>query len=221
MNAYEKKMMGLRIKQAREAKGLTQDELAEKLKIKSRVSISNYEAGRSVPPGDVLRDLADILNTSTDYLLGRDKPFEPISTGERDIGWAIREERQALGLTQKELGDLIGVSQKQISNYELGVSPIDELTLEKLMRVFNTSYPAFLNKYNMWDEYIPPEFDGDVDKYLAFKKAEAEDAMRDPGYDIQTLAAHHDGEEWTEEELQEIEKFKEFVRMKRKMKQQE
>jgi hypothetical protein len=39
--------------------------------------------------------------------------------------------------------------------------------------------------------------------------------------DIQTLAAHHDGEEWTEEELQEIEKFKEFVRMKRKMKQQE
>lgn len=34
--------------------------------------------------------------------------------------------------------------------------------------------------------------------------------------DIQTIAAHHDGEEWTEEELDEIERFKEFVRMKRK-----
>lgn len=30
-----------------------------------------------------------------------------------------------------------------------------------------------------------------------------------------TIAAHHDGGEFTEEELNEIEKFKEFVRMKR------
>lgn len=36
--------------------------------------------------------------------------------------------------------------------------------------------------------------------------------------DIQTIAAHHDGEDWTEEELEEIEQFKEFVRMKRKQK---
>ncbi len=42
-----------------------------------------------------------------------------------------------------------------------------------------------------------------------------------PPDEIQTLAAHHDGEDWTEEELAEIERFKEFVRMKRKMKQQE
>ena len=35
-------------------------------------------------------------------------------------------------------------------------------------------------------------------------------------YDIQTIAAHHDGDEWTEEELEEIERFKEFVRSKRK-----
>lgn len=34
--------------------------------------------------------------------------------------------------------------------------------------------------------------------------------------DIQTIAAHHDGDEWTDEELEEIERFKEFVRMKRK-----
>ncbi|WP_368431738.1 helix-turn-helix domain-containing protein [Sutcliffiella sp. BMC8] len=34
--------------------------------------------------------------------------------------------------------------------------------------------------------------------------------------DIETIAAHHVGDEWTEEELEEIERFKEFVRMKRK-----
>lgn len=34
--------------------------------------------------------------------------------------------------------------------------------------------------------------------------------------DINTIAAHHDEEEWTEEELEEIRRFKEFVRAKRK-----
>lgn len=33
--------------------------------------------------------------------------------------------------------------------------------------------------------------------------------------DIHTIAAHHNGEDWTEEELEEIEKFKEFVKSKR------
>lgn len=33
--------------------------------------------------------------------------------------------------------------------------------------------------------------------------------------EIQTIAAHHDGDDWTEEELDEIERFKEFVRLKR------
>ncbi len=32
---------------------------------------------------------------------------------------------------------------------------------------------------------------------------------------IYTLAAHHDGDEWTEEELQSIEDFKNFIKNKR------
>ena len=35
---------------------------------------------------------------------------------------------------------------------------------------------------------------------------------------IETVAAHHDGEDWTEEELESIEEFKEFVRMRREQK---
>lgn len=34
--------------------------------------------------------------------------------------------------------------------------------------------------------------------------------------EIETIAAHHDGEEWTDDELAEIERFKEFVKQKRK-----
>lgn len=33
--------------------------------------------------------------------------------------------------------------------------------------------------------------------------------------EIHTIAAHHDGEEWTDEELSEIEEFKKFVLSKR------
>lgn len=36
---------------------------------------------------------------------------------------------------------------------------------------------------------------------------------------IETIAAHHEGEEWTEEELEEIEAFKEFVRMRRQQRE--
>lgn len=36
----------------------------------------------------------------------------------------------------------------------------------------------------------------------------------DNDYEIKTIAAHHDGE-WTKEELEEIEQFKNFVRMRR------
>ncbi|MCI9883858.1 helix-turn-helix transcriptional regulator [Bacillus sp. FSL W7-1034] len=32
---------------------------------------------------------------------------------------------------------------------------------------------------------------------------------------IETVAAHHDGEEWTTEELEEIEKFLQFIKSKR------
>jgi len=38
--------------------------------------------------------------------------------------------------------------------------------------------------------------------------------------EIGTIAAHHDAEDWTEEELEEIERFKAFVRMKRNQKQE-
>lgn len=36
-----------------------------------------------------------------------------------------------------------------------------------------------------------------------------------PEEPIETIAAHHDGEDFTEEELEEIEKFKEFVKARR------
>ena len=59
-----------RLKALREAKGLTQTQLSEKLNI-GRTSVSNYELGLRTPDIDVLADMANFFNVTTDYLTGR------------------------------------------------------------------------------------------------------------------------------------------------------
>ncbi|AQR79605.1 transcriptional regulator [Paenibacillus larvae subsp. larvae] len=87
--------MGLRIKKLREEKGLTQDELAEMLGMK-RTNIANYEAGRVIPPGNVLRDLADIFAVSTDYLLGRETSGEVYTIAAHHDGEWTEEELEEI-----------------------------------------------------------------------------------------------------------------------------
>lgn len=70
MTEEEKKLMGERIKSCRKNIKLTQDGLAEKFGMK-RTNITNYEAGRVIPPGNILRDLSVIFGVTTDYLLGK------------------------------------------------------------------------------------------------------------------------------------------------------
>jgi len=60
----------MRLKEIRKEKRLTQEELAEKADI-SRVMVSRYETGTVIPTVDVLINIADALDVSIDYLLGR------------------------------------------------------------------------------------------------------------------------------------------------------
>ena len=59
-----------RLKKLREAKGLTQLRLAMELNV-SQETISGYEIGKAVPPAEMLIKLADALDSSVDYILGR------------------------------------------------------------------------------------------------------------------------------------------------------
>lgn len=61
--------IGKRIKEIREEKGLKQDYIAEKTRV-NRPNISKYETGEIAIPLDILKKISEILNTSTDYLLG-------------------------------------------------------------------------------------------------------------------------------------------------------
>lgn len=66
----DRKKMGIRIKQLRIEMGFTQEELAEKLGLNNKSSISQYENGYAIPEDDIKILMTKILECSLDYLLG-------------------------------------------------------------------------------------------------------------------------------------------------------
>lgn len=223
MDANRRKLIGKRIKGLREIAGLSQDSLADMIQMK-RANIANYEAGRSVPQPETLLKLADAFDKTTDFLLCRDVPDEE-QGGIVDLGHAIKTERTRLGMSQQQLADAVSVHQSVISQYERDLVEVPEAIAEKIAQEFGYSLNAFMAEHDLINIDVHPEFDGDVDRQIQFDRAVYEDAMsegpvNEDGKDeeispIDTLAAHHDGEDWTEEELEELERFKEFVRMRR------
>ena len=66
--------LGGRIRQAREDRGLSQDEIASQFEI-SREAVSNWETGKARPDLDKIFELARILNTHAAWLVkGEDRP---------------------------------------------------------------------------------------------------------------------------------------------------
>lgn len=70
-------MIGGRLRQLREAKGLRQEDIARVAGVTPE-AIGMYENDRREPKGEILRAIASYLGTSTDYLLGlADDPTAP------------------------------------------------------------------------------------------------------------------------------------------------
>ena len=67
----------MRLRDLREDNDMTQQQVAEYLKMK-QPQYSRYEKGYRDIPSDVLITLADLYNTSTDYILERTNNSKPI-----------------------------------------------------------------------------------------------------------------------------------------------
>ena len=104
-----------------------------------------------------------------------------------ELGVRIRLLRTEKGMTQEEVGSLIGVTKYAVSLYESAKSTPNDDIKNQLADYFKVSVDYLLGRTN----------------------------IRTP---IETIAAHHEGDEWTEDELEDIENFKDFVRMKREKK---
>ena len=82
--------IGNRIKTLRESRGLTQDAFAELLHV-TRQTVSNYENGRSQPDLNMLAEIARVLETDANTLLGETSaPMQP------DVPAAAEERKRAI-----------------------------------------------------------------------------------------------------------------------------
>ena len=99
----------------------------------------------------------------------------------------LRYLRKKYGLSQEELAEKLGYkSFTTIQKWESGVSEPSVSIVKDLSSLFDVSMDELINN-DINDDYEP-----------------------------KTIAAHHDSEEWTTEELDEIEEFKRYVKSKRK-----
>jgi transcriptional regulator with XRE-family HTH domain len=85
-----------RLRAARELRGYSQGVLAERARMPP-TSISHFEAGSRKPSFDTLRRLANALEVTTDYLLGRVEQPELAEAGDllfRDVGKLTGRDRE-------------------------------------------------------------------------------------------------------------------------------
>lgn len=112
----------------RKNKRLTQEELGNRIK-STKGTISNYENGHSTPPSESLILIANVLDTTTDYLLGRtDTPF-----GYQPGGQTVRKE------TSEKYETLDKETQKKMEFFEkletdLGLDLSDPEVQKRLKR---------------------------------------------------------------------------------------
>lgn len=104
------------------------------------------------------------------------------------ISEKLKEARKCANLTQDDVERRTSINKKTISNWENGVSRPDVDSLSVLCRLYGVNPNVIFEWTN-------------------------ESSQND---ELRTIAAHHEGEDWTDEELDEVERFKEWVRSKRK-----
>ncbi|MBR3764784.1 MAG: helix-turn-helix transcriptional regulator [Clostridia bacterium] len=74
----------LKIRELRKTSGMTMKELGSIVGV-SEGAISHYETGRREPDPDMLGRIANALNVSVDYLMGRDDETESPTTQKIDL----------------------------------------------------------------------------------------------------------------------------------------
>lgn len=69
------------------------------------------------------------------------------------LGSRLKELREEKGMTQKDIAELLGISDVGLGNYERGVRNPDPDTLKRLSEIFNCSVDYLLGNTNKrkWD----------------------------------------------------------------------
>ena len=145
-----------------------------------------------------------------------------------DIAIVLKQARLNAGYTQKEAAEKLGKKQQTIASWETGQSQPDANTLFFICSIYGTTVDeAFgftknkqrfspediqlVQKYHDLDPHGREMVDFVLDKEHARVTAKVVPLSRPS-----TIAAHFDGDEFTEDELDEIREFTESVKNKEK-----
>lgn len=109
------------------------------------------------------------------------------------LGVYLKEAREKSGLTLTDVSEVIGTTPMTIQRYEKGDRKITIEKVRELCRCYKADSDALMQKA--------------VTEFKALYSIKNSEPA--------SIAAHHEEEEWSDEELAEIERFKEFVRSKR------
>lgn len=138
--------VGEKIRQLREARGMSLEELADRLDVPPDC-LQDIESGLRRLARDGLQEVSAIFGVPLSSLLEEEAPA---GQGEEDravavsVGRRLRELRESKGLTLAELGKRAGVSLAHISEIERGRSSASLKTLEKLTSVLGVPVSQIL-----------------------------------------------------------------------------
>lgn len=119
----------------------------------------------------------------------------------------LKQLRHENNLLQKEVAQKLKITTSAYGFYEQGKRTPDADTLNKIADYFNVSVDYLLGRTNDKTAPIPKE-DTPEEKISKLVKENK----------IKTLAAHFDGEDITDDDVEDIKNFIEFVVQKRKKK---
>lgn len=166
----------------RDAKGCKDSDVAKNTGI-TKSTFSDWKSGRSNPKNDKLQKIADYFDVSINYLTG--------NSFIEDMGRIIQEERTRQKMTQEEIATAANISVAELDEYESLGLPIREDIFNDIADALDTSYLQLLYDYDLYDDIIPPRYNGDVAKWEADKQAAEWEAM---GADLHANIARNDSE---------------------------
>lgn len=195
-----------RIQEAMELRGLKQTDLVEKTGI-SKGALSSYISGRYVPKQNNTFLIAKALNVNEAWLMGADVPMERDSYNKK---W----DKEAA-----QFSDSINSFYMELNSLGWSCEWIDSDT-KYLLSNGNVSFKISSDEYSNFIEDVNNFYKTRLEKLYEKSKVSLfpSDKLATATHYQQptTLAAHHEGTEYTEDELKEIDQFKKMVENKRK-----
>ena len=140
--------VGQIIKQKREELGLTQEQLAQMVGYKSRVSINKIELQRDVPVKK-LKPIADALGIDIRFLININAYDE--QTISEITSARLKSALQQKGYSQQDIAELSGVGKASISQYMNGLHAPGYDSAKKMARYLGVS-PEYLMGYGKYDD---------------------------------------------------------------------